>query len=160
MYPVLDCCHNEKEVPGTFFCFTGHLFGEMVKTLGKEYFTTALANGVEEKHIRGVVTLGGIRPTQGGVNILINMDETARPNMVAAKCRLSLGPDGETGFIEQGGLDKADKIDHERSLLKAAMDKMQKDQQAMSDRYAASLGRESTDRGSRRQGSQSHYEQQ
>ncbi len=144
-YPFLDHCHNEKEVPGTFFCFTGHLLGEMVKTLGNEYFTTALANAVEEKHIKGVVTLGGVRHTQGGVTLLVNMDETARADMVAADCRLSLGPDGETGFVEQGGLDKADKIDHEKSLLKAAMDRLQREQEAMSDRYAA-LAKELTNR--------------
>ncbi len=144
-YPYLDCCYNEKDVPGTFFCFTGHLTGEIVKSLGKEYFTTALANAVEEKNIRGVVTLGGTRPTQGGVTLLVNMDEMARADMVAADCRLSLGPDGETGFVEQGGLNKADKIDQERSLLKASMEKLEKDQQEMAARYAA-LAKEATNR--------------
>ncbi len=65
-----------------------------MKTLGDEYFTTALANAVEEKRLKGVVTLSGIRPTQGGVTLLVNMDETASANMVAADFRLSLGPDG------------------------------------------------------------------
>ncbi len=55
------------------------------------------------------------------------------------------GPDGETGFVEQGGLNKTDKIDQERSLLKASMKKLEKDQQAMAARYAA-LAKEATNR--------------
>ncbi len=73
------------------------------------------------------------------------MDETARADMVAADCRPSLGPVGDTGFVEQGGLNKTDKIDQERSLLKASMERMEKDQQEMAARYDA-LAKEATNR--------------
>ncbi len=125
-YLYLDCYHSEEEVPDTNFCFTRHLLGDMVKTLDNKYFTTALRIATEEKGIRGVVTLGSLRRTQGGVTLLVNMDATARTDMVAADCRLSLGPDGETGFVEQGQ-SKADKIDHERSLLQAGLERLEKE---------------------------------
>ncbi len=142
-YYYLDCCHRAEDVPGTTFRFTGHLLGTLVKKLDNDYFTTEFQHVVEERGIRGVVTLGGI--TQGGVTFVVNMDEQARVDMVAAGNRLSLGPDGETGFVEQGGLDKAEKIDHEKLLLQAGMERLAEEQRAMQERYAA-LEKEATNR--------------
>ncbi len=86
-----------------------------------------MQHAIEERGIREVVTLGGVKYTQGGVTLVVNMDERARVDLVAAGNRLSLGPDGETGFVEQGGLDKADKFDHEKLLLKAGMERLAED---------------------------------
>ncbi len=144
-YPYLDCCHRAEDVPSTTFRFTGHLQGALVKKLNSDYFTTVLQHAIEERGIRGVVTLGGVKHTQGGVTIVVNMDEQARVDMVTAGSRHPLGPDGETGFVEQGGLDKADKIDHEKSLLQASMERFAEEQRAMQERYAA-LEKEATNR--------------
>ncbi len=66
-----------------------YLLGNILKTLDTEYFTTAMKNSVEEKSMKGVVSLCGIRRTQGEVNLLVNMDKIARIYMVTAGCRLS-----------------------------------------------------------------------
>ncbi len=100
---------------------------------------------MEETGIRGVITLGGVKYTKGGVTLVVNMDERARMDMVTAGNRLSLGPDGETGFVEQGGLNKGEKIDQEKTLLKAAMDKLAEEQRVMPERLAA-LDKEATNR--------------
>ncbi len=76
------------------------------------YFTTALQHVVKESSIRGVVTLGGVKHTQGGITLVVNVDERARAEMVMAGSCLSLGLDGETGFMEQGGLNNVKKIEH------------------------------------------------
>ncbi len=56
---------------------------------------------------------------------------------------ISLGQHGETGFAEQGRLDKAKKINHEKSPLKAGMQRLAEDQRAMVSWFAA-LEKEAT----------------
>ncbi len=95
-------------MPSTTYRFTGHLHGALAKKLDDNYFAKTLQYAIEARGIRGVVTLGGVKPTQGRVTLVANMDEQARMHMVTAGNRLSLGPEGETGFVEQGGLDWID----------------------------------------------------
>ncbi len=65
--------------------------------------------------------------------------------MARAGSCLSLGPDGETGFVKQGRVDKDENISHEKSLLKAGMERFSEKQRVMCERFAA-LKKEATNR--------------
>ncbi len=70
-------------MPGITFRFTFHLNGAIVKQFDNDFFFTALQHAIKESGIRGVITLGGVKYTQGGVTLVVNMDEHTHMDVVA-----------------------------------------------------------------------------
>ena len=135
-FPQLDYCHREDDLPGTRARFTGFIPGMMAQKLDDKYFNVALKGACQIASIRGLVTLGGVRPLKkGGVVVTINLDEQAKEDLLRADCRLCMGPEGMVGFVEAGKLDTGDKIRQEKTVLQTSIERLEREQKALQERW-------------------------